>query len=153
MRTSRLRRLRALHFRLPRGNGLRPCSNEYVGKLGLCDSLGRPHLFEFGDSLRIIDPYEHRPRRDVLAPVDRDLLDPSVDARGFVEAGRIGLALNEKWFRSQEIEERKRNNYCCDRADDDGRTARRGGRALLLSVTWCVGRTLNFSTRGRHVHA
>jgi hypothetical protein len=62
-------------------------------------------LFELGDGLRIIDPYEYGVRRDVLAALDWYFLDPSVDPRSDVESCGIGLALYEKWFRSKEIED------------------------------------------------
>src|SRR6266851_9824978 len=142
-------RLRALQLRLPRGNGLHPGSDEYIGKLGLGNSHRRFHLFELGDSLRIVDPYEHGIRRDVLAALDGYFLDPSVDPRGDVEPRRVRLALHEQWFRPQEIEEGQRDDNSGNDTDDDGRRTRRGARVLLFSVTWCVGSTLNFLTRGR----
>jgi hypothetical protein len=61
-------------------------------------------LLVFGQSFGIIDLYQHRSRRNVLATVDRDSLDPSIDTRGYVEACCIDLTLDEEWFRSQEIE-------------------------------------------------
>jgi hypothetical protein len=39
-----------------------------------------------------------------LATVDRDFLDPSVYARGYIEARGMDLTLHEESFRSQEIE-------------------------------------------------
>ena len=98
-------RLRALHFRFPRGNGFRPRSDEYIGKLGLGNSRCRPHLLVFGQSFGIIDTYEDSSRRNVLATFDGYFLDPSVDTRGYIEACCIDLTLYEKWFRSQEIED------------------------------------------------
>ena len=74
--------LRALHLRFPCSNGFRSCSGEYVGKLGLCNSLCRTHLLVFGQGFGIIDPYEHRACSDILATCDRDFLDPSVHTRG-----------------------------------------------------------------------
>jgi hypothetical protein len=62
-------------------------------------------LLVLGQSFGIIDLYEDSSCRNVLATFDRDLLDPSVDARGYIEACCINLALYEKWFRSQEIED------------------------------------------------
>jgi hypothetical protein len=62
-------------------------------------------LLVFGQSFGIIDLYEHRSRSHVLAAVDGDFLDPSVDTRGYIEARCIDLALYEQWFRSQEIED------------------------------------------------
>ena len=53
----------------------------------------------------IIDPYEHGLRRNVLAALDGYFLDPSVDARGYIEPCCIDLTLYEQWFRSQEIED------------------------------------------------
>ena len=99
------RRLRALHFCFPCGDGFHPCSDEYVGKLCLGNSHRRSHLFELGDSLRIVDAYEHSLRGNVLAALDGYFLDPSVDTRGYIEPCCIDLALYEQWFRSQEIED------------------------------------------------
>ena len=119
-------RLRALQLRLPRGNGFHPCSDEYVGKLCLGNGHRCSHLFELGDSLRIIDPYEHCLCGDVLATLDGYFLDPSVDTRSDVEPRCIGLTLHEQWFRPQEIEEGKRDDDSCNDADDDRRSTRRG---------------------------
>jgi hypothetical protein len=41
---------------------------------------------------------------------DRDRLDPPIDTRGYIEAWCIDLTLYEKWFRSKEIENRKRDD-------------------------------------------
>ena len=112
-------RLRALHLRFPRGDDLRPCSDQHVGKLGIGNGLCRLHLLELGDRLRIIDPDEHSPCRNVLAALDGNFLDPSVDARGDIKPRRIGFALHKQRFRPQQIEEGKRNNGRCDDADDD----------------------------------
>jgi hypothetical protein len=60
-------RLRPLKLRLPCGYGFNTCSDEHIGKLGLGDSHRCLHLFELGNGLGIVDPYEHGLRRDVLA--------------------------------------------------------------------------------------
>jgi hypothetical protein len=62
-------------------------------------------LLVLRQSFWVIDLYEDRARRNVLATFDRDALDPSVDARGYIEACCIDLTLYEKWFRSKEIED------------------------------------------------
>ena len=41
----------------------------------------------------------------VLTTLDGNCLDPSVDARGYIEARCIGLALYEQRFRSQQIKD------------------------------------------------
>ena len=91
------------------------------------------HLFEFGQGLGIVDPHEDSARRHVLAALDRDLLDPPVDTRGYIEPRCIDLALYEQRFRSQEIEDGKRGDSRRNDADDDGRRARRLRAALARS--------------------
>ncbi len=59
----------------------------------------------FCQSFWIIDLYEDRARRNVLTTLDGNCLDPSVDARGYIEARCIGLALYEQRFRSQQIKD------------------------------------------------
>ena len=112
-------RLRALKLRLPRGDDLRPGPDQDVGKLGIGNGHCRFHLFELGDRLRIIDADEHSLCRNILAALDGDFLDPSVDARGDVEPRRIDLALHKQRDWPQQIEEGKRNNDRCDGANDD----------------------------------
>ena len=146
-------RLRALHLRFPRGNDFHPRSDEYVGKLGLRNSLGRPHLLVLGQSFGIVDPYEDCSRRDILATFDWYFLHPSIDTRGYIQPRCIDLALYEQWFRPQEIEDRKRDDGSCNDTDDNGRVYASLCACSLLSITWCVGRTLNFLARGRRVHA
>ena len=144
--------LRALHLRLPRGDDLRPRSDQYVGKLGVRNRLCRPHLFVLGHGFGIVDPYEHGPRRNVLAALDGYFLDPSVDARGDVKPRCIGLALHQQRCRSQQIEDGKRGDGSRNDADDDGRNTRRV-RVYLPSFTRCVGPGLNFRVGDRGVHA
>lgn len=93
-------RLRALHFRLPCRDHFHPRSDEYVGKLGVRNGLGRLHLVVFGQRFRIVDLDQHRARSDVLAALDGNLADPSVHARRDIEPRCIDLALNEQWFGS-----------------------------------------------------
>src|ERR1700742_2609714 len=98
-------RLGALHFRLPRGNGLHPRADQDVGKLRVGDGLCSLHLLEFGNGFRIIDLHQHGVRRNVLAAFDGYLLDPPVDARGDIEPRGIGLALYQQRLGPQEIED------------------------------------------------
>jgi hypothetical protein len=97
---------------------------EYVGEQGLCDSLCRYHLLVFGQGFGIIDPYERGPHRDVLTTFDGYFLDLSVNTRGHMQPCCIDLALDEQRFRSQEIEDRKRDDDRRHDTDDDGRRTR-----------------------------
>ncbi len=119
--------------------------------VGLRNGLCRTHLFVFGQSFGIIDLYEHRSRRNVLAAFGRDFLDPSVDTRGYIEACCIDLTLYEKRFRSQEIEDRQRDDDSCNDTNDNGRSAGHDAR-IPLSRIWRLGHTLSFFTWS-HVHA
>src|SRR5262249_26549703 len=122
-------------------------------ELGLGNGFRRLHLPVFGESLGIIDPYEHSSRRNVLATFDWYFLDPSVDPCSDIEPCRIDLALYEQWLRSQEIKDGKRDSYSRNDADDDCGNACRSARALLPFVVRWLGRTLSVLIRGRQTHA
>jgi hypothetical protein len=107
-------------------------------QIGCGDGLGGLGLLQFGEQLRIVDLDQKLSLRDVVAARHRSLADPSIDARGDVDARRVGFALNQQRLRQRDIPERKPRDGR-DGCDDDegrrfGRLLRRCGGGLRICI-------------------
>jgi len=72
-------------------------------------------------TLRFVDAHQHRARSDVLALVDRDLADPTIDARRNVVPRRVHFALHQQRLRPHKVPYRQASNGGDHHTDNDRR--------------------------------
>ena len=85
---------------------------------------------ELGHQFRIVDLEQQLPGGDVVAALNRALSDPAVDARRDVDAGGVGLALDDERLRLDQVPQREADSRGDDERDDDSRRSCDLWRAL-----------------------
>jgi hypothetical protein len=105
-------------------------AHQGIGELGLCDLNAGLGLTPFGDQLRIVDLEQQLPGGDVLAALDGTLADAALDARGDIDAGRVGFALDDERLRPSQIPDREAHDPYENERHDGGGRRRAPGRPL-----------------------
>src|SRR5208282_3349347 len=108
-----------------------------MGQLDGRDRQRGLRFIELGHEFRIVDREQQLPGCDIVAARNRALADPAVDPRRNIDAGGVGLALDDERLRLDKVPEREADNHRDDERYDDGGRSRdvsRGWRKVPLSI-------------------
>ena len=95
-----------LELGLARSDHLDTRANFDIGELRLGDDLRGYRLLILGKRFRIVDLDQHGASRNVLAALDRNLGDATIDPRCDIEPRCVHFALHQQRFAPQQIPDR-----------------------------------------------
>ena len=147
-------RLCPLELGLARSDHLDARANFDIGELRLGDDLRGDRLLVFGQRFRIVDLDEDGASRNILAALDGNCGDATVDARGDIEPRCVHFALHQQRFAPQQIPDRQTSDGDDNQRDDDRRHTIgppvRLLRRLLRRFLRQFGRDMRFGVSRSH---
>ena len=116
-------------------------ANFDIGELRLGDDPGGERLLVLGKRFRIIDFDQHRAGRNVLAALNGNLGDATIDPCSDVEPCCIHLALHQQRLASQQIPDRQAGDGHDHERDDDRRHTSGRWCPRLGPLAWALAPT------------